>query len=166
MNCNERFEFLRNNKLCFQCLYPGANNSVGKHKEGKCQRDFACPHPSHAKFPRRKHVLVCDDHKHTTENKNLLDDYKKRFILRNDQGANLPSFSKEIVIHHSFTPSSSDGSGDENSVQVQERRAVSVGKYTKKYPQAKKAILQGKVNEVNQNVKDFKSHKPARRRKL
>jgi len=36
--------------------------SSGKHAEGRCQRDFTCPHPSHHKYPVKKHVLVCEEH--------------------------------------------------------------------------------------------------------
>ena len=79
--------------FCVQCLFPGANASTGKHKEGKCQRDFSCPHPSHQNFPR-KHVLVCQDHKDTTANKNLLETYKSRYM----KNPNLPSFAKNISL--------------------------------------------------------------------
>ena len=46
MLCVERFEELKNN-LCGQCLYPGTCKNQGKHKEGRCHRDFACKHESH-----------------------------------------------------------------------------------------------------------------------
>ena len=57
MSCEERFTTLKNKNLCHQCSYPGADCSKGKHKEGKCQRDFACKHPSHDRFSQKKHIL-------------------------------------------------------------------------------------------------------------
>ena len=60
-----RFQELQRKKLCFQCLYPGANSTSGKHQEGHCQRDFTCQHESHNKYPKRKHVLVCQEHSDT-----------------------------------------------------------------------------------------------------
>eukprot|EP00794_Sanderia_malayensis_P002416 gene2416-2788_t len=47
MSPANRFAVLKANGFCFQCLFPGAYMSSGKHNEGKCQRDFSCPHPSH-----------------------------------------------------------------------------------------------------------------------
>ena len=112
MSCKERFTTLKNKNLCHQCLYPGADCTKGKHKEGKCQRDFTCKHPSHDRFSRKKHVLVCDEHKHLVENKTLLDDYKSRFILRDNQSGVLPSYSKGIVIHHTYASSSGESFDD------------------------------------------------------
>ena len=74
MNCKERFITLKNKNLCHQCLFPGADCNKGKHKEGKCQRDFTCKHPSHDRFQRKKHVLVCDEHKDLVENKRCFSD--------------------------------------------------------------------------------------------
>lgn len=68
----------------------------GKHKDGKCQRDFVCQHPYHSKYPTRKHVLVCDEHKDHNENKELFQHYKERFILK--QRVDLPSFSKDLKL--------------------------------------------------------------------
>ena len=59
----QRFSLIRKKGFCFQCLFPGAKRSQGKHNEGKCQQEFACPHPSYAKYPKRKHFLLCDEHK-------------------------------------------------------------------------------------------------------
>lgn len=121
MNCKQRFDFLKEKNLCYQCLFPGANLNDGKHKEGRCQRDFTCKHDSHAKFTKKKHVLVCDEHKHTVENQTLLDDYKRRFVLRDD--LNIPSISKSIIIHH--ISSSDDSSEDESKVlALKHRRAL------------------------------------------
>ena len=98
---SERFSFIFSKKLCFQCLFPGAEKDKGKHKEGKCQRDFICPHADHNDFTSKKHVLLCDEHKSDEANKAVLDKYKRRCILRQNQ-VDLPSFSKEIAIHHTF----------------------------------------------------------------
>jgi len=48
----QRFIMVRKKGFCFQCLLPGANGDQGKHKEGKCQRDFVCPHQSHLRYPK------------------------------------------------------------------------------------------------------------------
>lgn len=53
-----RLKMLRENNFCIQCLYPGANASSPKHAEGRCQRDFICPHPAHSKYPVKK-TLPC-----------------------------------------------------------------------------------------------------------
>jgi len=91
----QRFLMVRKKGFCFQCLLPGANGDQGKHKEGKCQRDFVCPHQSHLKYPKKKHVLLCEEHKNSTENQELLERYKGKCISRNNH---LPSFSKDIKL--------------------------------------------------------------------
>ena len=94
----ERLAILRNKGYCIQCLLPGASGSQGKHKDGKCQHDFVCKHTAHQRYPSKKHVLVCDEHKHLDENKELLENYKARCISKNE---NLPTFSKEIKLSFS-----------------------------------------------------------------
>ena len=91
----DRFRLLRRKSLCFQCLLPGADWNTGKHKEGKCQRQYTCNHESHNRFKRKKHVLVCDDHKGTPENAELLRKYKERCFPRDQE---IPPFSREIGI--------------------------------------------------------------------
>ena len=95
MNPNERFLMLKRKGLCIQCLYPGADQDVNKHKDGKCQRDFTCKNTAHDKFPVRKHVLICHEHRDTQENKDLLQEYKSRCIIKRLE---LPEFSKEIKL--------------------------------------------------------------------
>ncbi len=92
----DRFSALMSKNLCFQCLLPGAKRN-GKHKEGRCQREFTCKHPSHERFPTKKHVLVCDDHKNDAANKTTLEDYKARCILRQGQ-EDIPEYAREITI--------------------------------------------------------------------
>ena len=82
MKPNQRFLELREKGLCFQCLYPGARQNQGRHMDGSCQKEFACKHPSHNHFPSKKHVLICQEHCLTTENKALLETYRSRCILR------------------------------------------------------------------------------------
>ena len=89
----ERFSELRKRGLCFQCLYPGAQF---QHKDGKCQRDFICKHSDHDKYKTKMHVLVCDLHKHLPENKEILEIYKQRCIVK--QPVDLPLFSKNIQL--------------------------------------------------------------------
>ena len=50
MSTADQFKVLREKELCFQCLYPGADLNTGKHKEGKCQKDYVCKHASHDKY--------------------------------------------------------------------------------------------------------------------
>ena len=91
----QRFNILRQKGLCYQCLFPGADQSKGKHQEGRCQRDFVCPHPSHDRYTCRKHVLVCQDHASNQENSRTLQLYKERCINRQ---AELPTYSKDIKL--------------------------------------------------------------------
>ena len=93
MNPLERFLELRKKNLCFQCLYPGADVNSPKHKHGRCQKVFCCTHEDHDKYPRRKHVLVC--HEHKDYNQQLLDDFKARCILRR---TDVPDFSRNIKL--------------------------------------------------------------------
>ena len=76
----KRFNLLINKGLCIQCLFPGADVSSGKHAEEKCQHNFTCNHPSHNKYPVKKHVLLCEEHKSSDINKNLLQKCVQRFI--------------------------------------------------------------------------------------
>ena len=99
MKPGERFEFLKKKGLCFQCLFPGADGSKGKHKEGRCQRDYTCQHPSHSQETQKKHVLLCEDHKSSNENKVLLETFRSRCILRKNQ-PDLPQYAKEIKVSH------------------------------------------------------------------
>ena len=93
----ERFKLLKTKGYCVQCLFPGADQAKGKHKEGKCQRDYVCKHASHERFQTKKHVLCCEEHKDGDENKETLQKFKERFVLRQTQ---LPDYSKNIEISH------------------------------------------------------------------
>ena len=90
----ERFALLRRKNLCFQCLLPGADASIGKHKEGKCQHDFTCKHVMHKSYQSKKHILVCEEHKFLKENIELLDMYKQRCM----KNPNILSFSRNIKL--------------------------------------------------------------------
>ena len=95
MSPNERFKELRSRGYCFQCLFPGAGENKGKHNNGMCQRDFICKHKSHDRFPRKKHVLVCHEHRNDQENQDILQLYKDRCITKQQW---LPLFSKDIKL--------------------------------------------------------------------
>ena len=99
MTPNERFLTLKQKGYCIQCLYPGAHQDKGRHEQGKCQRDFTCQHQSHSRYPVKKHVLICHEHRNAPENQQLLETYKQRFINKLD----LPSFSKEIKLSFHLT---------------------------------------------------------------
>ena len=105
MTPTQRFRELNSKGLCYQCLYPGSQYKMGKHSVGNCQTVFTCKHPSHDKYSRKKHVLVCHEHRDTEENKALLEEYKEKCILH--QKIPLPDFSREIKLtflaHQSYT---------------------------------------------------------------
>ena len=120
----QRFLLLRSKGYCFQCLLPGALSSDKKHKEGRCQRDFACPHPSHIKYPSRKHVLVCEEHKDDEANKEVLAQYKDRCIFK-QKSVQLPSFSKEIKLSfHSSGNTYNISTDEENDDSIVTDRGV------------------------------------------
>ena len=118
MTPQARFQELQRKKLCFQCLYPGASSNSGKHKEGHCQRDFTCQHESHNKYSKGKHVLVCQEHSDTDENKSLLEKYKSKCILR--QKVDLPQYAKDIKLsfHASYKNQMSSQSKDQKSTDA------------------------------------------------
>ena len=89
-----RLKTIRDKGLCHQCLLPGAKASEGKHQEGRCQRKYICPHPSHQRYPVKNHVLVCEKHKDDDANQEVLDKFKERCM----KSSNLPAFSKEIQL--------------------------------------------------------------------
>ena len=64
----QRFKELCLKGFCFQCLFPGAMKSEGRHADSSCQTDFICKHSAHDKYPRKKHILVCQDHCELEEN--------------------------------------------------------------------------------------------------
>jgi len=86
-----RLSLLKSKGLCFQCLFPAADASSGRHKEGKCQHDFTCQHESHQRYPV-----------HSQANKDLLERFKQRFITRS---TSLPSFARNISLsfHSTFS---------------------------------------------------------------
>lgn len=92
---SERLRLLREKGYCIQCLYPGADSSKGKHKKGKCQKEFVCPNASHDRYQTQKHVLLCEEHKYDPENENVLVLFKSRYISRN---TSLPEFSQNIKL--------------------------------------------------------------------
>lgn len=67
----------------------------GKHASGGCQSSFVCPHPSHHKHPCKKHILVCHEHRENAENIQLLEEYKRKFILSQKS---VEEFSKNIKL--------------------------------------------------------------------
>ena len=97
----ERFNYLKSQGYCVQCLYPGADQKSGKHKDGRCQRDFSCKHPSHERFTVKKHILLCDEHKDNEENKETLKKFKERCMGR---VKNLPEHARNIQLHHVMSP--------------------------------------------------------------
>ena len=95
MKPSQRFSTLRHKGLCTQCLFPGAQQSRGKHQDGRCQHEFVCPHPSHDGYGTKKHVLICQDHATTPESNQVLQNFKERCILRQKD---VRQFSKDIKL--------------------------------------------------------------------
>ena len=91
----DRFQLLKRKGWWFQCLYTGAKITDTKHSEGRCQRDYTCKHPSHDKFPTKKHVLVCAEHKDVEENKNIFELCK---CILKQKHIQLTEFSREIKL--------------------------------------------------------------------
>ena len=77
----DRFKELRRKGYCCMCLYPGALHHTGKHANGLCNNEFVCNHSSHDAYKKKKHVLVCHEHKTDEQNKQTLESYKNTFIL-------------------------------------------------------------------------------------
>ena len=90
----QRFRTLRSKDFCHQCLFPGAKRE-GKHATGGCQSTFVCPHASHSKHPCKKHILVCYEHRDDAANLQLLEEYKRKFILTQ---RSVEDFSKDIKL--------------------------------------------------------------------
>ena len=123
-----RFAILQDKGFCYQCLFLGASISYGRHKEGKCQRDFSCPHPSHQSYPR-KHILVCHEHKDTDANKKLLENYKTKYL----KNPNLPQFSKNISLsfHSCFkTSSSPSATSDDEGIYLFQKVVINQNVFT------------------------------------
>ena len=95
MTASERYQELKRKGFCIQCLFPNAMQNSGKHNGGNCQRDFICKEKSHNKFPTKKHVLVCHEHRQNNENQQLLQEYKEKYILKHIQ---LLIFSKGLKL--------------------------------------------------------------------
>ena len=95
INPLQRLNELKRKGFCFQCLSPGINWREEDHRRN-CNAEFACNHTSHAKFPVKKHVLLCHEHKDLKENKETLEHYKRKCIL--SVGDSIPEYSKEIKL--------------------------------------------------------------------
>ena len=72
--------------------------SITKHRQTqwwKFQRDFICKTVSHDKYPTKKHILVCHEHRGNTENEQLLLEYKNRCIMKQTK---LAEFSRDLKL--------------------------------------------------------------------
>ena len=92
----ERFKLLLKKGLCYQCLAPGAPVDKGKHSDASCYNKFVCKNRSHSKYPRKLHVLLCEEHKNDASNVELLDKYKKENIY--NLRTPVPQFTKQIKL--------------------------------------------------------------------
>ena len=95
-SCEERRLELQKKGFCFQCLSPGM-----KHRDShNCYKKYACPDQSHRNHPKSFHVLVCELHKTSQHNIDLLEEYKRNIIAkRSDRFAD---FTKNISLHCQF----------------------------------------------------------------
>lgn len=91
MTPKQRYEFLKRNFFCFQCLGPGRK----KGHEGRCFDKYKCPHNDHT-GARGIHVLICDAHKEDDENKRLFELYKEKCITNTNI---YPDYSLRITLH-------------------------------------------------------------------
>ena len=89
MTPDGRRKILFKKKFCAQCLQPG----VRFDEKHNCSIEYACPDNYHKNFQNGLHVLVCDYHKESKENQNLIEKCKINFI---GKIPNLENFSKNI----------------------------------------------------------------------
>ena len=87
----ERGKVLDDKGLCRQCLCPGAK----KGHQYFCNKNYICANSSHDSS-EGYHVLVCDKHKDTPENAQLLGKFKEEYIQKFKK--DLPSFSENFKI--------------------------------------------------------------------
>ena len=92
----DRFKSFLTKGLCYQCLAPGALVGKGKHSDASCYDKFVCKNKSHNKYPRKLHVLLCEEHKNDASNVELLEKYKKENIY--NLKTPVPQFSKQIKL--------------------------------------------------------------------
>jgi len=86
-----RGKVLDDKGFCRQCLCSG----VKKGHKG-CKTDYTCKDPSHGSDSEGYHVLVCSQHKDTSENEELLEKFKQDFIQKFEE--DLPPDIKNIKI--------------------------------------------------------------------
>ena len=74
--CKTRNLELLKRKFCLQCLSPGKKHTAPHF----CSKKYICPDPSHKSFDKGLHVLVCEEHKGSAANIDVLKKYIKNFI--------------------------------------------------------------------------------------
>ena len=128
----DRCQELKNKGYCFQCLFPRASQDKGKYFDRMCQRDFVCKLKSHDKYPIKKHVLVCHEHRNDTENQEPLQKYKDKFIMK--QPNQLPSFSRDLKlsfhINQNESRNSQEMSDQEKTIYILQTIKVEQHKYS------------------------------------
>ena len=58
-------------------------------------REISVAKTSHDKYPTKKHVLVCHEHRGNTDNEQLLLEYKNKCIMKQTE---LPAFSRDVKL--------------------------------------------------------------------
>ena len=78
-------------KFCLQCLSPGVTFS----DPHKCDTKYVCPDVSHQAHAKCLHVLVCERHKQSPYNVDLLKSFSKNFI---DKRGIFHDYSRNIAL--------------------------------------------------------------------
>ena len=90
-SCQQRRSELQKRQFCLQCLSPGVNH----RSTHNCSSKYVCPDAYHKSFKKGLHVLVCEDHKNSPANLNLLQQYIKNFI---DKRGTFHDFTRNISL--------------------------------------------------------------------
>ena len=91
MTSGYRFQGLRREE--YKVRNKGAQQSTGKHSNGKCHRDHICKHRSHHKYPTNEHDLVRHEHRGNSGNDHK---YTDRCIMK--QQIQQPTFVKKLKL--------------------------------------------------------------------
>ena len=71
---SEKFQLLRKKGYFIQCLFRGAYQDKGKHRDGKCQRDLVCKHTENIQLKSMYWSAMSTE---VAQNQQLLQEYKE-----------------------------------------------------------------------------------------
>ena len=92
MSPKERRTELVKRKFCIQCLRPGIKHDAVH----KCYSKYNCPDPAHANMTKGCHVLLCEAHRTSPRNIQLLKDFKDNIIAK--RSPNFENFTLNISL--------------------------------------------------------------------